>query len=179
MAYQTAWTIAHKLRHGLSEERALPLSGLIEADETFIGSRGYPASPGRSTDNPDKSLVVVAIEKVPAPKNKGKHGHAVKRQHGFYAGAARIAVLPAATADELGRFLNTNIGARSHLPTDGFSGYQRRDAALGDHLKHTPVVQGDGAKAAEVFPIIHTIFSNIKAWLVGTHHGVSAKHLPR
>ena len=22
-------------------------------------------------------------------------------------------------------------------------------------------------------------FSNIKAWLVGTHHGVSAKHLPR
>ena len=83
MAYQTAWTIAHKLRHGLSEERALPLSGLIEADETFIGSRGYPASPGRSTDNPDKSLVVVAIEKVPAPKNKGKHGHAVKRQHGL------------------------------------------------------------------------------------------------
>jgi hypothetical protein len=24
-----------------------------------------------------------------------------------------------------------------------------------------------------------TLFSNIKAWLVGTHHGVSAKHLPR
>jgi hypothetical protein len=23
------------------------------------------------------------------------------------------------------------------------------------------------------------LFSNIKAWLVGTHHGVSAKHLPR
>ena len=23
------------------------------------------------------------------------------------------------------------------------------------------------------------MFSNIKAWLVGTHHGVSAKHLPR
>jgi hypothetical protein len=27
--------------------------------------------------------------------------------------------------------------------------------------------------------IIHTLFSNIKAWLVGTHHGVSAKHMPR
>jgi len=46
-------------------------------------------------------------------------------------------------------------------------------------LKHTPVVQGDSAKAGEFFPIIHTLFSNIKAWLVGTHHGVSAKHLPR
>ena len=27
--------------------------------------------------------------------------------------------------------------------------------------------------------MFHTQFSNIKAWLVGTHHGVSAKHLPR
>jgi hypothetical protein len=34
-----------------------------------------------------------------------KHGHAVKRQHGFFAGTARIAVLPAATAVELGAFL--------------------------------------------------------------------------
>jgi hypothetical protein len=23
------------------------------------------------------------------------------------------------------------------------------------------------------------LFSTIKAWLIGTHHGVSAKHLPR
>jgi hypothetical protein len=43
-------------------------------------------------------------------------------------------------------------------------------------LKHTPVVQGEEANAGEFFPIIHTLFSNIKAWLVGTHHGVSAKH---
>jgi hypothetical protein len=51
-------------------------------------------------------LVVAAVEKVPAPKNKkGKHRHAVKRQHGFFAGNARIAVLPAATGAELGAFL--------------------------------------------------------------------------
>jgi transposase-like protein len=179
VCYQTAWTIAHKLRHGLNEDGALPLKGLIEADETFIGGRGDPASPGRRTDNPDKSLVVAAIEKVPAPKKNGKHGHALKRQHGFHAGAARIAVLPAATAEELGRFLKANIEAKSHLLTDGFSGYQGQDAALGDHLEHTPIVQGDGPNAAEFFPIVPTIFSNIKAWLVGTHHGVSAKHLPR
>jgi ISXO2-like transposase domain len=42
-----------------------------------------------------------------------------------------------------------------------------------------PVVQGEGANAGEFLPIIHTLFGNIKAWLVGTHHGVSAKHLPR
>jgi hypothetical protein len=86
--------MAHKLRHGLSENPSRPLHGLLEADETFIGGRGDPTSRGRSTANPDKSLVVAAVEKVPAPKNKkGKHGHAVKRQHGFFAGNARIAVL--------------------------------------------------------------------------------------
>ena len=180
VAYQTAWTMTHKLRHGLNEDPACPLSGFLEADETFIGGRGDPTSPGRSTENPDKSLVVAAVEKVPAPKNKsGKHGHAVKRQHGFYAGYIRIKVLPAANAAELGAFIKANVAAKSHLLTDGFKGYQGREAALGEHLKHTPVIQGEGANAAEFFPIIHTVFSNIKAWLVGTHHGVSAKHLPR
>src|SRR5258708_12384207 len=98
VAYQTAWTMAHKLRHGLSEDPARPLRGFLEADETFIGGRGNPTSRGRSTANPDKSLVVVAVEKVPAPKNKkGKRGHAVKRQHGFFARNPRIALLPAPT----------------------------------------------------------------------------------
>ena len=46
-------------------------------------------------------------------------------------------------------------------------------------MKHTPVVQDEAASAGAFFPIIHTLFSNIKAWLVGTHHGVSTKHLPR
>src|SRR5271168_4567675 len=180
VAYQTAWTMAHKLRHGLSEDPARPLRGLLEADETFIGGRGGPASRGRSTANPDKSLVVAAVEKVPAPPNKnGKHGHAVKRQHGFFAGNARIAALPAATGAELGAFLKDNVAAGSHLLTDGFAGYRGRDAALSEHLKHTPVVQDEAANAGAFFPIIHTLFSNIKAWLVGTHHGVSAKHLPR
>lgn len=180
VSYPTAWTMTHKLRHGLSEDSERPIGGFLEADETFIGGRGNPASPGRSTENPDKSLVVAVVEKVPAPKNKsGKRGHAVNRHHGFYAGNIRIAVLPAATADELGSFIKANVAAKSHLLTDGFKGYQGRRAALGEYLKHTPVIQDDGANAAEFFPIIHTIFSNIKAWLVGTHHGVSAKHLPR
>ena len=32
VAYQTAWTITHKLRHGLTEDAAYPLSGFLETD---------------------------------------------------------------------------------------------------------------------------------------------------
>ena len=162
--------MAHKLRHGLSEDPARPLRGFLEADETFIGGRGDPTSSGRSTAHPDKSLVVAAVEKVPAPKNKkGKHGHAVKRQHGFFAGNARIAVLPAATGAELGAFLKANVVAGSHLLTDGFAGYRGGDAGLDEHLKHTPVVQGEEANAGEFFPIIHTLFSNTKPGTPANH----------
>src|SRR5256885_4441923 len=80
VAYQTAWTMAHKLRHGLSEDPARPLRGFLEADETFIGGPGDPTSRGRSTADPDKSPVVAAVEKVPAPHNpNGKSRHAAKR----------------------------------------------------------------------------------------------------
>ena len=72
VAYQTAWTMAHKLRHGLREDPSRPLHGFLEPDVTFIGGRGGSTSPGRSTANPDKSLVVAAVEKVPAPKKIGR-----------------------------------------------------------------------------------------------------------
>src|ERR1700752_4947888 len=45
VAYQTAWTMAHKLRHGLSEDPARPLHGFLDADETFIGGPGDPPGP--------------------------------------------------------------------------------------------------------------------------------------
>ena len=35
VAYQTAWTIVHKLRHGLSEDPTWPIGGYPEAAETY------------------------------------------------------------------------------------------------------------------------------------------------
>src|SRR5258706_15104308 len=149
VAYQTAWTMAPKLRPGRSEAPARPLRGFLEAEEPFIGGRGDPTSSGRSTAHPDKSLVVAAVEKVPAPKNKkGKHGHAVKRQHGFFAGNARIAVLPAARGAELGAFLKANVVAGFHLLTNGLAAYPGADAGIEEQLKNTTLVQGEKTKAA-------------------------------
>jgi hypothetical protein len=117
---------------------------------------------------------VAAVEKVPAPKEK--RGHAIKRQDGFFAGNARIAVLRAAKGEELGAFLKANVAAGSHLLTEAFAGYCSEQADLGAHLRHTPIVQDQATKAAEYFPIIHTLFSNTNAWLAGTHHGVWLEH---
>ena len=37
--------------------------------------------------------------------------------------------------------------------------------------------RGDPQVAEDYLPIIHLVFSNLKAWLNGMHHGVSAEHL--
>ena len=43
---------------------------------------------------------------------------------------------------------------------------------------HRPTTQGDPSNAAKLLPRVHRTFSNLKTWLLGTHHGVSPKHLP-
>ena len=47
-----------------------------------------------------------------------------------------------------------------------------------DEYNHQPVVQGHGKNAVKILPRVHRVFSNLKTWLNGTHHGVSKKHLP-
>ena len=38
--------------------------------------------------------------------------------------------------------------------------------------------RGDPDATDAALPLIHIVFSNLKTWLLGTHHGVSPKHLP-
>jgi hypothetical protein len=127
-------------------------------------ARGDPNSRDRSMANPNKGLVVAAVENLRAPRTPAASiSQTVKRQHGFFTGDTRIAVLPAAIGAELSAFLKANIAAHSHLPTAGFAGYRGRGAGLGEHLKHTPRILDEGANNGEFFPIIHTLFSNIKS----------------
>ena len=59
--------------------------------------------------------------------------------------------------------------------TDDWSSYVR----LGEHgYYHTAVAERGDIQIAETFlPIIRLVFSNLKSWLRGIHHGVSPQHL--
>jgi hypothetical protein len=78
-----------------------------------------------------------------------------------------------------------HVAAHSHLLTDRLSRPGRRPRRVSEAHAGRPGAWSGGTswtrrpRPGEFFPIIHTLFSNINAWLVGTHHGVSAKHLPR
>jgi transposase-like protein len=157
-SYQTAWTMLHKLRSGLSP-RGLPrLRGTVEADDTYVGGR-EPGRSGRQVDT--KTIVIAAVE---------------QRRHS--AGRLRMSVLQGLQFErDLGPFILRVIDdAEATLRTDGFGAYRLFEKVGVRHDRH---IQGDPARAGEILPWCHIVFGNLKNWLRGTFHGVSRKHLQR
>ena len=61
------------------------------------------------------------------------------------------------------------------IVTDDWSGYAGLRKRGYDH--HAIAECGDPEVTEEFLPIIHLVFANLKTWLTGIHHGVSAQHL--
>jgi transposase-like protein len=67
------------------------------------------------------------------------------------------------------------VAPRTLVITDDWSGYSGLHKCGYTH--HAVAERGDPKVAEEFLPMTHLVFANLKAWLLGTHHGVSAKHL--
>jgi transposase-like protein len=160
----TAWYLFHRLRKGMVSDNRTKLSGLIEADETFIGG---PEKGKRGRGAGNKSLVVGTVE---VRVYQDKDGRRCER-----AGRLRLALIPNASEESLGKFLTDHVEPKSRIRTDGWRGYS--DAALEDFVHHVRIVRS-GQRAHKRFPHIHKVFGNLKTWLNGTHHGVLPKYLP-
>ncbi|MDA1099134.1 MAG: IS1595 family transposase [Proteobacteria bacterium] len=171
--YETAFQILHKLRAGMVRPDRDRIGGNpedhVELDETWVG--GATRGEGRGTHH--KTLVVGAIE-VRQRRPEGR-GTAVPRRGGRYAGRLRLEVVPNRTAESLCGFVESAVAPGTMVITDDWASYGGLTQLGYDHL---PVVEGsDPAVAEEYLPIVHLIFSNLKSWLRGCHHGVSPKHL--
>ena len=169
--YETAFQILHKLRVGMVRPDQDRIGGnpfdAVEADETYVGGR----TRGKGRGVHDMVLVAGAVEVKPR-----KHGGSLnKRRTGRYAGRVRLAVVPDRSAKSLGGFIERVVTPGATIITDDWSGY----AALEKRgYLHTAVAERGDMQVAETFlPIIHLVFSNLKTWLRGIHHGVSPQHL--
>ena len=159
-SYETAWTLLHKLRSALFPDPARRLTGLVEADETYVGAPHERGKRG-GREMGRKVLVGAAVE------NRGPR-----------AGAARMAVLEGITfEDDIGPFVRGMIDARrAVVRTDGLRSYQPLPEV---GVRHDRRLQADRADSVKHLPWSHVLFSNLKSWLRGTFHGVSKKHMPR
>src|SRR3954453_11299945 len=161
-SYQTDWSWLHKPRKAMVRPDRQPLAGRVEADETNVGGP-RPGKRGRGAAG--KALVGGAVE--------AGRGKARERR----LGRLRLASLADASAESLDAFLAAHVAEPATVATDGWRGYLGLPAAGYDHEPtNLGATWGD---AALRLPGIHLVFSLVKRWLLGTHHGaVGEKHLP-
>ena len=169
--YEAAFGILHKLRAAMvrpNQDRIGGRSGQhVEVDETWVGGR--TRGEGRGVHH--KVLVACAVE-----VRHRKPGTAQDtRKDGRYAGRVRLAVASDRSAEQLCGFVESAVEPGTLTVTDDWSGYASLRKRGYDH--HAIAECGDPEVVEDFLPIIHLVFSNLKTWLSGTHHGVSAKHL--
>jgi hypothetical protein len=97
------------------------------------------------------------------------------RKDGRYAWRVRLAVASDRSAESLCGFVESAVKPGTLTVTDDWSGYASLRQRVYDH--HAIAECGDPEVAEEFPPIIHLVFSNLKTWCGGAHHGAIAKPL--
>jgi transposase-like protein len=153
--YETAWLMLQKLRRAMVAPEREPLKREVEVDEFFLGGRDETHH--RRHLGERKALCAVAAE---------------VRGHG--SGRVRLAVVKDSSWESLGGFVKatTEVGAIVH--TDGWNAYLPLTRAGYGHRRRS---QRASVGEEPFLPRAHRTISNVKAWLHGTHRGVSAEHL--
>ena len=153
--YETAYMMLQRLRAGTVNPGREQLNGIIEVDEMQIGGR-RKGMRGRKL-GPNQSLVICGVE-----------------VRGEYAGRVRLRKIGSASAAQIKKFIDKHIESGSYIVTDGWRAYSDLSSWGYSHEK---VVGASSVEVAEQLVHVHRIFSNLKTWINGTHHGVSGKHL--
>jgi transposase-like protein len=167
VGYATAWWMQHKIRKAMADrEQGRRLRGLVEMDEGYVG--GVEKDSGRTGRGAQsKSLVAVAVEHRGLGKPGGKP----------VPGRSALSVIPDAKTGSLREFLSRHVEPESAVLTDRFPSYRGLSSR---GFAHAALRLRDDEKLADrYFPWVHITFSNLKRFLLGTHHKPQAKHLKR
>ncbi|MBE9482505.1 MAG: IS1595 family transposase [Chloroflexi bacterium] len=105
----------------------------------------------------------------PGPTGRGALGKVIVAGavdiKGKSANRIRLRVIPNVTGETLTDFIKSSVQEGSTIKTDDWRGYSRLKSAGYGHIVSADLIH------------IHRVFSNLKTWLIGTHHGVSKQHL--
>jgi len=167
VSYPTAWLMQHKIRKAMQDrDQGYTLNGLVEVDEGYVGGEEHGKTrKGRGAKS--KSVVAVAVEH----RGPGEPGRPP------IPGFAALSVLPNAGSKSLDSFLKDKVRPGSHVLTDGWNGYWHVEQ---NGFAHTAIdLSKQDQPAHKLFPWVHITLSNLKRFLLGTHHTVENKHLKR
>jgi transposase-like protein len=168
VTYRAAWVINHRLRHAMAQGEGVMFSGVVEADECYIGGRRRIGA----TNKADKEKLAIGR---PGPKDKKLTPVValVERK-------GRLALFPVERVNgkTLQDAIRRRVNLNAHMVTDDLNVYNGLEMGFASHrtINHSKkeYVKGD----------IHTntvegVFSLLKRGIIGTFHHVSKGHLHR
>lgn len=154
VSYKTAWYLGHRIRAAMLDENPIPLSGIVEVDETFIGGKKHGV---RGFSANYKAMALGAIQRGGKVRLKVEKRPNRKTLHGFIHG----------TVDDKAEAIMTD----DWNPYDGIADHNTRHETVSHRQKewvradvHTNTVEG--------------VWSLFKRSIVGSYHQLSTKHLP-
>lgn len=151
VTYKCAWRMAKQIRLLFSQSQDI-LSGVVEADETYIGGKGT-GKRGRGAEN--KTPVIGVVERK---------------------GAVKAQVITDTKKSTVSPIIRSNVDIKAQIMTDEYLSYNGLTKAGYNHqtIKHgaKEFVRGD----------VHTntiegFWSQLKRSIRGTYHFVSPKYL--
>jgi transposase-like protein len=156
VAYQTAWLMLHKIRHAMGERDDLyQLKGIAETDETYVGGSKKGGKRGRGT------------EKTPV-------GTALSVDENENPQFVKMEVLNDVTGLSIRGFIERHIEVGTLVKSDYYRSYVK--ALDGQEYVHEPK-RFDVRENPEHLKWPHRIIGNLKAFILGTYHGLGKKHL--
>jgi transposase-like protein len=162
VAYNTAWTICHKIRHAMGErDEAHKLNGIVELDEAFFGSPTEGGKRGRGTD---KTAVFVSVSLTKDGNPEYTKMKVVESGDG-----------ESVDGETVKKFMDATVAKGSEIHTDGLNIYNQlsENGYTHERKEFNPKSQ------PEHLHWTHIIISNAKALIQGTFHGLDSMHLQR
>lgn len=156
-----ALRMKHKLQHVMKkQDDAIPLSGFIQIDDSYIGGKSRGGKRGRGASG--KTPFIAAVSTT-------QEGHPLQM---------RFNQVDAFSKQEVSKWAEKHLAPGSIVVTDGFRCFTGIENAGCDHQS---IVTGGGPESVEFkeFKWVNTMLGNLKNSIRGSYHAISEKHIPR
>lgn len=154
VSYKTAWYLCHRIRAAMKDLNPVPLGGIVEVDETFIG--GKRRGVGRGNWKVGKTVVVGAVKR---------------------GGSVRLRIVPAAKQRWLTEFVKDVTDPSAMVYTDDNRAYKELPmrGRAHDSVNHSA---HEYVRADVHTNTVEGVWSLFKRSIVGSYHQLSVKHMP-
>jgi transposase-like protein len=152
-SYKTAWYLCHRIRAAMKDANPMPLTGIVEVDETYVG--GKMRGVGRGNYRSNKAVVVGAVAR---------------------GGGVRLKVVPAARKTHLRRFIADVTDPLATIHTDENPSYKDLPLHGIDH-KSVNHSADEWVRADVHTNNVESVWSLFKRSVVGSYHHLSVKHM--